>query len=63
MEIAQYLRDAAEKVLRFEGNANLPQKLEGTNFYLAKADDSSVTAFGVIKYGDAEYKIGTKKEQ
>ncbi|MCF7843281.1 hypothetical protein K9M47_00100 [Candidatus Gracilibacteria bacterium] len=61
MKIAQYLIEAAEKLLRYEGNKNLPQKLADTEFYLAKADDDSIMAFGVIKFEEVEYRIGTKK--
>lgn len=61
MEIAQYLIEAAEKLLQYEGDKSLPQKLVNTEFYLAKADDDSIMAFGVIRFKEAEYKIGTKK--
>lgn len=61
MEIAQYLTDAAEKLLQYEGDKSLPQKLAGTEFFLTKADDDSVMAFGVIAFKGVEYKIGTKK--
>lgn len=61
MEIAKYLTEAAEKLLRYEGETSLPQKLANTQFYLAKADDFSVFAFGTISFKDVEYKIGTKK--
>ncbi len=61
MEIAQYLINAAEKLLKYEGDESLPQELSGTEFFLAKADDDSIMAFGVIKWKEVEYKIGTKK--
>lgn len=61
MEIAQYLTEAAEKLLKYEGSNSLPKKLTDTEFYLAKADDDSIMAFGVINFEGVEYKIGTKK--
>ena len=61
MELAQSLKNLAEEVLRYEGDKNLPQKLGATEFYLAKADDDSVSAFDVHKDNGVEYKIGTKK--
>jgi hypothetical protein len=61
MEIPNYLTEAAEKFLQYEGDESLPQKLVNTEFYLAKADDCSIFAFGVIKFQGIEYKIGTVK--
>jgi hypothetical protein len=61
MEIAQYLTDEAQKILQYEVDVILPQKLANTEYYLAKADDSSVFAFGTVSYEGTEYKIGTKK--
>lgn len=61
MEIAQYLIEAANKLIQYEGDKNLPQALVDTEFYLAKADDDSIFLFGVISFDGVEYKIGTKK--
>lgn len=63
MEIAEYLIEAANQLLEYEGDSSLPRKLAESEFYLAKANDSSIFAFGVIKFRDIEYKIGTQKTQ
>ena len=61
MEIAQYILTEAKKILQYEGDALLPKKLADTEFFLAKAEDTSVFAFGSIDFNETEYKIGTKK--
>ncbi|MBK6803316.1 MAG: hypothetical protein IPG83_18045 [Novosphingobium sp.] len=58
MEIAQYLTDEATSFLRREGDGSLPQKLSGTSFYLAKASDRTIMAFGVVLFEGVEYKLG-----
>lgn len=55
MEIARYLIVEAKSFLEREDS--LPQKLSGTDFYLAKADDRTVMAFGAVSFDGAEYKI------
>jgi hypothetical protein len=61
MEIAQSLLNEAQKILQYEGETSLPQQLGDTKFFLAKAEDSSVFGFGVIKFNGVEYKIGAEK--
>ena len=57
MELAQYLRNAAQQALMFE-QGEFPRQLSGTDFYVAKVDDKSVIAHGEIIHEGASYKIG-----
>lgn len=64
MEIAQSLLDAAAKILKYEVTADLPKQLGDTKFFLAKAEDTLIMGFGVIKSDEGiEYKIGPKKAE
>lgn len=62
MELANYIKKAAENMLKFDTVLALPAKIAETDFYLASAIDETILAHGTIKNADGvEYKIGTKK--
>ena len=63
MELTQNLKLAAEKILRFEGVIDSAVQIEGTAFFVAKENDQSILAHGVIVFNGKEYKIGTKKKK
>lgn len=58
MEVAKYLIDEAKLLLQRDGAARLPQRLCGTAFFVARADDGTVLAHGVVLFEGAEYKLG-----
>lgn len=59
MELAAYLLEAATDILREEGTKGLPRQLAGTPFWLSRAQDRRVMAFGAIKFDGHLYKVGT----
>ena len=62
MEIADYIKQEAEKMVKHAEHLQLPASIANTYFYLALASDESVLAHGAIKGPNGtEYKIGTKK--
>jgi hypothetical protein len=62
MQIENYLKEAAEKLLNAESAVQLPAQLEDGAFYLASAEDETILAHAAIKDAQGvEYKIGTKK--
>lgn len=62
MELTNYIKKAAEDLLKQETIVQFPARLAETDFFLATASDETILAHGTIKdEGGAEYKIGTKK--
>ncbi len=61
MELAPYLKKAAENSLQYEPNASFPRQLTDTDFYLAEIGDASIVGHDSIKFGEKEYKIGPQK--
>jgi CHASE1-domain containing sensor protein len=59
MEIAQHIIDEAASLLQ-AADLTLPLQLRSAPaFFLAQADDATITAFAAITHSGVEYKIGT----
>ncbi len=62
MEISKHITEEAKNLLQADASLTLPIQLSSApEFYLAKGDDATITAFTAIIHSGAEYKIGTKK--
>ena len=58
MELATSLVKEAMACLQTSHDLEKPQQLGRGPFYLARADDQTVLAHGVVLHGGIEYKIG-----
>jgi hypothetical protein len=59
MELARSLIKKAEALLQASPDLAKPLQLAPGLFYLARGDDMSVLAHGVVLHNGVEYKVGT----
>jgi hypothetical protein len=62
MELSLSLVKKAEVLLRASHDIVTPQQLSPGPFYLARAEDRSVLAHGVVLHNGVEYKVGTLRQ-
>lgn len=62
MELALSLVKKAEVLLHASLDLATPQNLAPGPFYLARAEDRSVLAHGVVFHNGVEYKVGTLRQ-
>ena len=62
MEISKHIKKESVEIL--ESNKSLPYKISSApEFYVARADDSTIHAFGAIMFDGITYKIGVKTNE
>ena len=62
MELAPSIIKQAVVTLQESHDIEAPQQIGRGPFYLARAEDQSVLAHGVVLYNGVEYKVGTLSE-